>query len=524
MDEKSTGSFYTPVNLIEYMISYIEIKRKPSSILEPSAGDGRFVDFVRKFDVPITLIEYDKKKVNRLRKKYNDICSIHKADFNKFAQRNIGKYDLIIGNPPYISKKNMSKELKEQSEKVLECFGLAKDLFQNIWVPFILSSINMLDKDGRIFFILPFEFLQVQYAEKLRTFLETKFNIIEIITFEEQIFEGIEQDICLLYLENDKVGSPYIMYKTLNNPSDQDEKFKSIIMRNKPLKKWSNCILNDNETENLFRMANKYKKVSEFGDISPGIVTGANAFFIISKDELCKLNMDKNTCLSIISKSKDVKNCLIFNKEDYNRLFAENAKVTMLNLNGTEEKSFSYKLVEYLKQGKEKKINERYKCSIRNRWFDVPVIRKGTVCFFKRYSLVPRIIVNEANVHTTDIAYNIRLKEQYDSSSFAFCFYNSLTLALCEYEGRFYGGGVGELVPNEFKGLSIPYNNIETKNIMHLDKLFRQGAEIEEIVDYVDSIVFEMLGENDKQLLKDIRMRYLKRRLKIYEKEIDING
>ena len=70
----------------------------------------------------------------------------------------------------------------------------------------------------------------------------------------------------------------------------------------------------------------------------------------------------------------------------------------------------------------------------------------------------------------------------------------------------------------------MPYNNIENKNIMHLDNLFRQGAGIEEIVDYVDSIVFEKLEENDKQLLKDIRMRYLKRRLKIYEKEIDING
>lgn len=49
-------------------------------------------------------------------------------------------------------------------------------------------------------------------------------------------------------------------------------------MRNKPLKKWSNCILNDWETEELLRISKLFPKVQSFGDISPGIVTGANSF------------------------------------------------------------------------------------------------------------------------------------------------------------------------------------------------------------------------------------------------------
>ena len=95
----------------------------------------------------------------------------------------------------------------------------------------------------RFFFVLPFEFLQVQYAEKLREFLETKFNTIEITTFEDGVFSDIEQDVCLVYLSNEKNGKPYIKYTTLISAEDTTKTFESIIMRNKPLKKWSNCII-----------------------------------------------------------------------------------------------------------------------------------------------------------------------------------------------------------------------------------------------------------------------------------------
>lgn len=45
MDNKLTGSFYTPEKLIEYMTEYAQKRISPRNILEPSAGDGRFVKF-----------------------------------------------------------------------------------------------------------------------------------------------------------------------------------------------------------------------------------------------------------------------------------------------------------------------------------------------------------------------------------------------------------------------------------------------------------------------------------------------
>lgn len=524
MDKKLTGSFYTPKKLIEYMVEYVQTRIEPQSILEPSAGDGRFVEILGRFACPITLIEIEEDKVNDLQKYGEKGCKIYHCDFLKFSLEHDKHYDLIIGNPPYISKKILSEEQRKLSIKILEYFELSNDLFQNIWVSFILASLKLLAPNGSLFFVLPFEFLQVQYAERLREFLESKFNTIEIITFQDRVFTEIEQDICLVYLSNEEQEKPYIKYSTIVSENDTNKTFESVIMRNKPLKKWSNCILNDIETEEIMRISNQFPEVDTFGNISPGIVTGANSFFICSGETIKALNMKEEQQIPIITKGSTIPPLLFFRQEDFCNLAKSKVRSYLLNLNGIESSEFSEQLKEYIQYGEEKKINEHYKCKKRARWYDVPIIRNGDICFFKRFHYLPKIIVNSAGVYSTDIVYNIRCKQEFHPGSFAFCFYNSLTLALCEYNGRFYGGGVGELVPNEFKSLRIPYQRINDKDLLYLDKLFRKNTPFQRIIDYVDSIVLIGLPTENIKLLQEVRNRYLVRRMKLYNREENNNG
>lgn len=219
-NDKLTGSFYTPHNLVNYMVDYVSKRICPRTILEPSAGDGRFISPLLKFNAPITAIEFEEGKVKGLTEKFGDLCTILDSDFLEFSLKHGTKFDLIIGNPPYITKKMMPKEQCDRSFKLVNQFSLNGSLFQNMWVSFLLASIKLLSPAGAIFFVLPFEFLQVQYAEKLRTFLEKKFNTIEITTFEDRIFTDIEQDVCLVYFSNEKTAKPFIRYTTLKSDKD----------------------------------------------------------------------------------------------------------------------------------------------------------------------------------------------------------------------------------------------------------------------------------------------------------------
>ena len=522
-NNKLTGSFYTPQKLINYMVDYVSKRMKPNSILEPSAGDGRFVSPLLCFEAPITLVEFEKEKIENLNSRFGEKCTVCESDFLKYSLEHESKFDLIIGNPPYITKKKLPKDQCIRSLKLVQQFDLNASLFQNVWVSFILASLKLLSPAGAIFFVLPFEFLQVQYAEKLRTFLEEKFNTIEITTFEDRVFTGIEQDICLVYLANEATAKPFIGYTTIKSETDTTATFSSVIMRNKPLKKWSNCILNDEETEALHRIAQNYPQIKSVGDIAPGIVTGANNFFILSRSKVNQFELTCDNALPVLMKSSTIPPLLLFTEEDFSAIAETDIPSYVLNLKSLRRLDFSPALNAHIKYGKKKELHKRYKCKSRGRWFDVPIVKKGTVCFFKRFHTFPRVIANQADIYTTDIAYNIRFYSDYNATSFAFCFYNSLTLALCEYNGRFYGGGVGELVPSEFKALHIPYKLISDDDIRILDRMIREKENMQKIVDYVDHIVLSDLPEEKIKLLQTIRTRYISRRMKVFALEQNKN-
>jgi hypothetical protein len=38
---------------------------------------------------------------------------------------------------------------------------------------------------------------------------------IEITTFQEQVFPDIEQDVCLVFLSNEKTAKPFVKYTTV---------------------------------------------------------------------------------------------------------------------------------------------------------------------------------------------------------------------------------------------------------------------------------------------------------------------
>lgn len=521
MDEKLSGSYYTPQKTVRFIYDYLQQHHKSiKSILEPSAGDGRFIQlFSQSNSVDnIVGVELYQEKVEAINEQISSPkVTVIASDFLEYITVCKSQFDLVVGNPPYINIKNMDKKFLEAARSLCQVLKLPENLIQNAWVAFVIAATQLLSKNGTVFFVLPIEFLQVQYAEKLRGFLEKKFNTIHILSFEERMFPEIEQEACLVYLTNENQGLPYILYRQYKKLNGHVPTLESRIERNKPLKKWSNAVLSDEEIDLLNQIENQYVTIAKLADSAPGIVTGANNKFILTKEEV-----EQYECAQfvkpIISKGVMAKNKFEVNPDLISELASKGKKVYLLDLAGTKPEELPGSLKNYLslvatteRNGIE--IQKSYKCSKRNPWYGVPIVKSGQVIFFKRYDLCPRISTNPAEIYTTDIAYNLRLYENIEPESLVFCFYNSLTLAQCEFVGRYYAGGVSELTPNEFRAIAIPYRKIQHDDIEKIKKMFSTNCPFDEIVSFVNSKTLASdLNVKQITLLNKIREKLINRR------------
>lgn len=464
-------------------------------MLEPSAGDGRFLPLLQENAAHITAIELFQEKVNQMCREYiGDSYKIMQDNFLDFSIKTSERYSLIIGNPPYIHKKLMEKEDLKKARFICTEAGLEETAMQNMWLAFVVGSCRLLQLGGSIFFVLPMEFLQVQYAEKLRGYLEKIFNTIHIIVFQKALFPKIEQEVCLVYLTNKNGVEKHICYKMYEDWIKMVLVQENNIRWNKPLKKWSNAVLGDSDISLLKNAMKRYPKIKNMGKIAPGIVTGGNRYFILSEKDVEKYQ-SRDFVLPIVQKSSYIsKKTMEISETVVKEINLENKPAYLLNLSNEKDiEKLPIALQGYLNWAGDQKVNDIplkdcYKCSNRMPWYGVPIVKKGEVVFFKRYGHLPRIYYNSAEVHTTDAGYHIRLKEEFDGESLVFCFFNSITLAQCEFNGRYYGGGVCELVPTEFQDIVVPYCHIGQDYKERLKSLFKNGEQVDDIVRFVNEL------------------------------------
>lgn len=112
---RSGDAYFTPTHIIKAMSDLAKKMglKDESYILEPSAGVGRFLGFFDDKHPYIHAVELDKLSANIARKLY-PTAQIENAPFqNSLAARNIGSYDLIIGNPPYANAKIQDKMIHD---------------------------------------------------------------------------------------------------------------------------------------------------------------------------------------------------------------------------------------------------------------------------------------------------------------------------------------------------------------------------------------------------------------------------
>src|ERR1019366_1288515 len=222
--EKLRGGFYTPEPIAEFVLRWGINGSKDFDILEPSCGDGVFLEQLQKNKFKynsITAVELDKEEAEKAEQINLKNKQIINDDFHTYCNNTLQRFDLIVGNPPYIRYQFFDRQQQVEAGDIFIKAGLTYSKLTNAWVSFVIgSSLLLKDKGGRIGFVLPAEILQVSFAEQLRKFLARFYNKINIISFEKLVFPNIQQEVVLLLCEKNNSKEHNIEHIELRDASE----------------------------------------------------------------------------------------------------------------------------------------------------------------------------------------------------------------------------------------------------------------------------------------------------------------
>jgi len=100
-----------------------------------------------------------------------------KKPFNWEEEFGAEGFDVVVGNPPYINVTNL---IEDEREFLMKNYSSAAKRL-DIYVAFIERGINLLKNGGKMGFIIPYPFLNQNYAEKLRKILLDSCVVEEIV-------------------------------------------------------------------------------------------------------------------------------------------------------------------------------------------------------------------------------------------------------------------------------------------------------------------------------------------------------
>jgi len=509
-NQKLRGAYYTPLQLANAMVGLFA-DENIRHILEPSCGDGVFLDslasngLLDKID-SITAVEIEAPEAEKARLRYHNTKNVEvmTEDFLDFyEQRNKkDRYDLILGNPPYIRYQYLTEKQRDIQSQILTSHGMKSNKLINSWGCFLVACVQMLSDKGKIAFVVPAEILQVAYAEDLRLFLTDQLSKITLITFEKLIFPEIEQEVLVFIGEKggEEKGIRIVEMDTLDDFKTLDLSKNGYQKVQHVKEKWTKYFISASELELIqkIRIDDRFAPFKKYGLINVGITTGNNDYFSVSKETEQLYDLQSAT-LPLIGRSSHAHG-IYFTEKDWQSNVSEGKKAMLVSFSDAPFESYPDQHKEYIHLGERSEQHKGYKCSIRDRWYIVPSVWVPDAFFLRRNNIYPKFVLNRCEAVSTDTMHRMKFNEDVDPLNVLLSYYNSISFAFAEICGRSYGGGVLEILPGEMGNILLPkIKDIDTelreRLLNKVDIIVRQNTDIEQALDVVDNeLLINLLG------------------------------
>lgn len=474
VERNRLGQFATPNSLAIEILKYSKTLLPASEaihFLDPAIGTGSFYSALLQ-SFPSERIksavgyEIDRDYAEVALKLWTKTpLKLHIADFTESVppQNEAVKSNLLICNPPYVRHHHLSIEKKISLKRLgIRTTGIELSGLAGFYCYFLLAAHGWMARNGLACWIIPSEFMDVNYGEKLKKYLLDRVTLLRVHRFapDDLQFDNALVSTSVIWFRNTKPNHDFFVNFTHGGTIDRpicSETISSKIL--KELSKWNYTSISSPQKSSIQART----KLSDLFEIKRGVATGANDFFILTPEQINDLHIPSELLTPILPSPRYLLDDEIFSDEQGNpklerKLFLLTCKQPM------EWLQVKYPSVwNYLQQGESIGISDGYLCKHRSLWYLQETRYPAMfLCPYmgrhkSRNGKPFRFILN----HSKAIAPNVYLmmypKAQLETLlsvnseliKSVWKALNSIPIQKLIHEGRVYGDGLHKLEPRE---------------------------------------------------------------------------
>ncbi|WP_323919046.1 Eco57I restriction-modification methylase domain-containing protein [Aeromonas caviae] len=276
------------------------------------------------------------------------------------------KYNLVVCNPPYVRHHHIKEKKTTLKDRAFESAGVNLSGLAGLYCYFMAITHSWMKKDGIACWLIPSEFMDVNYGDEIKSYLLNKVSLLQIHRFEPenvQFGDALVSSAVVWFKKikpNEHHNIKFTYGGEIENPSHEMFVSSDTLRAEK---KWSRFPLSD------IRNKDDSPRLCDFFTVKRGIATGDNKFFVLTKDEIENMGLPLSQFRPILPSPRYLNVSEIDSDIDgtpdlEQKLFVLDSKLPIDKI-----KTLYPSLYRYLSIGIDSGVPERYLCRKRKIWY-----------------------------------------------------------------------------------------------------------------------------------------------------------
>jgi adenine-specific DNA-methyltransferase len=476
-ERNELGQFATPPQLAEEVVRAAISHLEPGTLihfLDPSIGSGSFFSALLRVARQERIasaagIEIDGRFVEAGRNLWDRFgLQITHGDFTSVpAPAEEARPNLLVANPPYVRHHHLGGTDKVRLKHLVkQQLGLDVSGLAGLYVYFLLLSYEWMAEDGVAAWLIPSEWMDVNYGRVIKRFLTERVSPIRIHLFEasDVRFDDALVSSSVVFFRKTKPSRETSLRITAGPHLDQPRLDTLLNLRDlSATSKWSHVL-----REGVAPVAEGLRgpTIGDLFKIRRGIATGMNEFFIRGRDEFLQMGIPEQFLRPVLPSSRHLPDAIIQARPDgYPDLMAELAlldcKVPESEVAETFPALFAYLTSELANEAR-----SAYLARGRKPWYSQetrePALYLSTYMGRGRGGGSPfRFFLNRSRAIATNVFLMLypaaeladRLRGDTAAQETVLRLLTEIAAASFSSHGRVYGGGLHKLEPKELASL-----------------------------------------------------------------------